>query len=155
MIGEILNKYFVVVIGFIICVSACIPPKMTNVPTIPDNYYRFSKPKHQVLNILDSIIINSQLFFKEESEEPDQILLNLKNKDDTIMFVLFFKEGNPHSVKLNDSSMLFIMNIAKYVNRKFDEMPLYPKIDSLQKKLYLNKLDSFIITPLRQQINKM
>jgi len=152
---EILNKCLVAVIGFIICISACKPPKLTNAPTIPDIYYRFSKPKHQVLNILDSIISNSQFFFKEESEEPDHILLNLKNKEDTITFILFFKGEDLHSVKLTDSSTFFVMNIAKYVNRKLDETPLYPKIDNLQKKAYLNKLDSFIITPLRQQTNKM
>ena len=154
MTNEISNKCLVVVIWFMIYVSACKPPKMTNAPTIPDIYYKLSKPKHQVLRILDSIISNRQLFFKEETNEPDHILLNLKGKKDTITFVLFLRGEDLHSVKLNDSSILFVMNISKYINRKSDETLLYPPMDDLLKKEYLNKLDSFIITPLKQQINK-
>lgn len=155
MIRVISNKYLVVVVGIIICVSACKPPKMTNAPTIPSDYYKFNKSKNQVTIILDSIISNSQFFFKEESEEPDHILLNLKDKVDTITFVLFFKGEDFHNDKMNDSSFFFVMSINRYINRKLDETPLYPKIDSLQKKIYLSKLDSFIITPLRRQISKM
>src|SRR5687768_2388682 len=100
MIGIISNKCLIIVIGSIIFVSACNPPKMTNAPTIPDVYYRFSKSKYQVSNILDSIISDSQFFFKEESEEPDHILLNLKDKGDTITFVLLFKEDYLHGPEL-------------------------------------------------------
>jgi hypothetical protein len=155
MIREISKRCLGVIIGFVIFVLACKPPKMTNAPTIPDAYYGFSKSKYQVLNILDSIISNSQFFFREESEEPEHILLNLKNKGDTITFVLLYKQGDLNGVKLNDSSMFFVMHIGKYINRKSEETPLYPKIDSLQRKIYLNKLDSLIITPLRQRISEM
>lgn len=155
MTRKILKKYFLVVIGIVICVSACKPPKMTNAPTIPNAYYKFNKPRNQVIPVLDSIISNSQFFFKQESEEPDHIILNLKSNVDTITFVLFLSGEDLHNAKVDDSSILFVMNINRYRNRKLDETPLYPKMDSLQKKAYLNKLDSFIITPLRQQISKM
>jgi hypothetical protein len=149
-----ISKKYIVVVGIIACISGCKPPKMTNAATIPRAYYKFNKQKSEVKSILDSIIINNQFFFTEESDEPDHLFLNLKNKVDTITFVLFFKDENIDN-KLDDASILFVMNINRYINRKLDETPLYPKMHSLQEKVYLNNLDSFIITPLRKHISEM
>lgn len=135
--------------------STCKPPQIANAPTKPHASFTFSKSKQQVLNILDSIILNSQFFFKEDAGEPDHIFLNLKDKNDTVRFALFYKDRDIHKAASSDSSTFFVMSIGKYYNRKSDETIIYPKMDSLQKKAYLNKLDSFIMTPLKQQINKI
>lgn len=149
------NKCLIVVLGCIMCALACKIPKMTNAPAIPESYYTFNKSSTQVLTVLDSVLSNNQVFFKDESDEPEHLFLNLKNDRDTITFVIFLEKEESQEIDMNESSTFFVMTISRYVNIKSDESRLSPKIDSVQKKIYLDKLDRFIITPIRQRIDSL
>lgn len=127
----------------------CRIPKMSNNPRIAMGSYAFYKSKHQVKDLLDSLIYTKEIFFWQEGRSYLDLLLNLNTEHDTITYSLAFAEDDLEWVNKPDSTHLLLGAISKYQNRKDEVQILGPKMDSSKKKMYQNIFDSIIIKPLK------